>query len=107
LIARRLDRVTVVEELLTDVGIYRTWVEFPFFSDRAPICLQLDLKPDFKNYPFRFNADWLEETDFVDLVTKVWNDPGFVSEGSAQRRIIWKLHTLKLQSKIWYKEKNK
>jgi hypothetical protein len=60
----------VVEELLTEVGFYRTWVEFPFFSDHAPICLQLDLKPVFKNYPFKFNAHWLEETTFVDLVQR-------------------------------------
>jgi endonuclease/exonuclease/phosphatase family metal-dependent hydrolase len=37
-IARRLDRVMVSEELLTKIGIYRTWVGFPFFSDHAPIC---------------------------------------------------------------------
>jgi hypothetical protein len=99
--------VLVAEEFLTEVDFYRTWVEFPFFFDHAPICLKLDLKPVFKNYPFKFNAHWLEDTAFVDLVAKIWNDPAFVSERNVQRRLIWKLHTLKLQTKIWYKEKNK
>jgi hypothetical protein len=45
-IARRLDRIMVSEDLLTEVGIYRSWVEFPFISDHAPILLQLELPPD-------------------------------------------------------------
>jgi hypothetical protein len=106
-IARRLDRILVSDDLLTEVGIYRSWVEFPFFSDHAPIFLQLDLPPDYKIYPFKFNAHWLDEKDFGNLVIKVWKDPGFLSEGSIQRRIVWKLQVLKRHTKCWYTEKVK
>jgi endonuclease/exonuclease/phosphatase family metal-dependent hydrolase len=41
-IQKRLDRIYVSESLLSDVAKYRSWVESPFFSDHAPVLLQLD-----------------------------------------------------------------
>jgi endonuclease/exonuclease/phosphatase family metal-dependent hydrolase len=40
-IAKRLDRIYVVEDLITSSCRYRAWVEFPFISDHAPVLLQL------------------------------------------------------------------
>jgi endonuclease/exonuclease/phosphatase family metal-dependent hydrolase len=48
-IAKRLDRALISEDLLDSVGIYRSWVEYPFISDHAPILLQLDLPPTYKS----------------------------------------------------------
>jgi exonuclease III len=64
-ISRRLDRVLVSEDLLIDVGFYRSWVEFPYISDHAPVLLQLELPPAFKIYPFKFNEQWLNEKEFT------------------------------------------
>jgi hypothetical protein len=64
----------------------------------------LDLPPTYKIYPFKFNAQWLNDKEFVDIVIKVWNDPVFLTEGGKQNRIIWKLQELKKQTKIWHKE---
>jgi exonuclease III len=104
-VARRLDRVLVSEDLLSTVGHYRSWVELPFISDHAPVLLQLDLPPYYKAFPFKLNAQWIKDQDFVDLVYKVWKDPVFLSESGNQHRIVWKLKVLKTKTKSWYKEK--
>jgi exonuclease III len=58
-IAKRLDRTLISEDLLDSVGIYRSWVEYPFISDHAPIILQLELLPSFKTFPFKLNPLWI------------------------------------------------
>jgi hypothetical protein len=88
---KRLDRVTISEDLLADIGFYRTWVEYPYISDHVPICIQLDFPKKFKAYPFKFNGNWVEDKDFVELVKNLWNDPRFFLESSPQKKIIWKL----------------
>lgn len=106
-ITRRLDRVVVSEELLSKICHYRAWVEYPFFSDHAPIWFQLDLLSEHKTCPFKFNCHWLEDKAFVEIVKKVWNDPRSITENSALRKLVWKLQVLKQCTKIWLKEKTK
>jgi hypothetical protein len=103
-IARRLDRCLVSEGLLSTVGLSRSWVEYPYVSDHAPILIQLETSPLYKVFPFKFNALWLRELDFVKLVHNVWNDPRFLLEGNKQVRLVWKLKELKIQTKTWIKE---
>jgi hypothetical protein len=43
----------------------------------------------------------------MDIVTKVWNDPGFLIEGNTQKRIVWKLQALKQHTRNWYKDRIK
>jgi len=69
-ISRILDKVLVSEDILTDVSIYRSSVEFPFISDHAPILLQLELSLTYKIYPFKFNAQWLNDKEFADIVLR-------------------------------------
>jgi hypothetical protein len=78
-----------------------------FFSDHAPIWFQLDLLSEHKTCPFKFNCHWLEDKAFVEIVKKVWNDPRFITENSALRKLVWKLQVLKQCTKIWLKEKTK
>jgi hypothetical protein len=98
-IARCLEKVLVSKYLLIEISVYKSWVEFPFFFDHAPICFQLELPPEYKIYPFKFNPQWLNEKGFVEIVFKVWKDPSFLSEGSTQRRIVTKLQVLKKLTK--------
>jgi hypothetical protein len=49
-----LDRFLVTEDLVLDVQIFRSWVEFPFVLDHAPILLQLEKISCPKAYPFKF-----------------------------------------------------
>jgi len=55
-IAKRLDRFMVSEGLLLNIKLYRSWVEFPFVLDHAPILLQLENTTQPKAYPFKFNS---------------------------------------------------
>jgi hypothetical protein len=69
-IAKRLDRFYVSEELLSEVGIHRSWVEYPYISDHAPILLQLESGSIHRPYPFKLNPQWLTESDYISLVHK-------------------------------------
>jgi hypothetical protein len=100
---KRLDRFLVSEDLLSSVGLYRSWVEYPFVSDHAPVLLQLEISPLFKAYPFKFNSQWLLDQNFSDLVHKLWTDPKFIGESGKQKRIVWKLKELKSKTKQWAK----
>jgi hypothetical protein len=88
-------------------GNYRSWVESPFVSDHAPICFQMEQLPFYKSFPFKFNADWLNEKDYVDLIHKTWKDPMFLREENKQLRLLWKLQVVKKLTKCWYKENKK
>jgi len=90
-IARRLDRVLVSEVFLSVAGNYRSWVESLFVSDHAPICFQMEQLPVYKCFPFKFNVDWLNQKEFVDIIHKNWKDPMFLHEENKQMRLLWKL----------------
>jgi hypothetical protein len=64
----------VSEDLLLSVGMYRSWVEYPFVSDHALVLLQLENTPLFKAHPFKFNAQWLLDKVYNSLVHKIWSD---------------------------------
>jgi hypothetical protein len=85
------------------VGLFRSWVEYPYISDHAPVLVQLEIPPIYKAYPFKLNAHWLHDVDYVDLVHKIWKDPIFLTEGGRQSRLVWKLKVLKSHTKLWYK----
>jgi endonuclease/exonuclease/phosphatase family metal-dependent hydrolase len=104
-IARRLDRFLVADGFLSTSGLPSSWVEFPFFSDHAPILLQLRLTELPRSPPFKFNHSWLTSADYTDLVKLVWTDPRFISEVNPQLRLTWKLKVLKSKSKSWYHRK--
>jgi hypothetical protein len=104
-IARRLDRFLISDSFISNTGYPSTWVEYPYFSDHAPVFLKLNLPIRHFSYPFKFNQHWLLSPDFSDLVKAVWTDPCFLSELNPQRRIVWKLKVLKARSKSWYSVK--
>jgi len=105
-IAKRLDRFLLSEDLVLSSGIFRSWVEFPFISDHAPILLQLEVSPVYKEIPFKCNPIWWSERDFITLVHKLWNDPLHLQESCKQKRMVWKLKHLKKNTKSWLKIHN-
>jgi hypothetical protein len=106
-IAKRLDRCIISEGLLSSSGLYRSWVEYPFISDHAPIILQLEILPKYRAYPFKLNPLWLIDEDYKDLVFQVWKDPKFNTELGSQRRLVWKLKELKRKTKVWVKQRDR
>jgi hypothetical protein len=103
-IARRLDRFLVAESIVSSAMFPSSWVEFPFVSDHAPVLLQLRLQSLHPSPPFKFNHHWLASESYSDLVHLVWRDPHFLSELNPQRRLVWKLKTLKSKSREWFHE---
>jgi hypothetical protein len=88
-----------------DIKLHRTLVEYPFFSDHAPILLQMEDSITHRNYPFKVHDKWLLEKDFNDLVRNLWTDQKFLQENNSQKRFLWKLKELKESTKRWVKEK--
>jgi hypothetical protein len=104
-IAKRLDRCLLSDSLLISKEFYRSWVEYLFISDHAPIIFQMDLVAVNKNYPFKFNPLWLMDVEFSSLVNMVWKDEKYLTEEGFQRRLVWKLKDLKKQTKLWARRK--
>jgi hypothetical protein len=103
-ISKRLDRFLISEDFLSGVDIYRSWVEYPFISDHAPILLQLEMPPKFKAYPFKLNPQWLLDQEFELMVQALWNEPKYLGEEGKQKMLlIWKLKDLKDKTKHWQK----
>jgi hypothetical protein len=69
-------------------GRYKSWVDYPYFSDHAPVLLRIDRTSFLKAYPFKFNARWLSESEVSNIVTKVWKDPTFLNERDVQQRFV-------------------
>jgi hypothetical protein len=55
-IEKRLDRFLVAEDLLLDGRLFRSWVEFPFVSDHAPILLQLESSFPSQSLPIQIQS---------------------------------------------------
>jgi hypothetical protein len=100
-IAKRLDRILVSENLLSEAGRYRSWVEYPFISDHAPVIAQFEFQQFPLAYPFKLNPSWLAEEEFSAIVKEVWLDLGFLVESDFQHRFVWKLKVLKSRIKTW------
>jgi hypothetical protein len=103
LIEKHLGRFFVVEDLLLDGCLFRSWVEFPFVSDHAPILLSLENSLHPKAFPFKFNHHCLSNFDYNNLVTNLWQKQSYHQEEDIQRRFLWKLKDLKILTKNWLK----
>jgi hypothetical protein len=76
-ISKRLDHFLISDHFISTEDRIRSWVNFPFLSDHAPIILHLDSSPHKIAYPFKLNSGWLLEEDFNSIVVEVWKDPQF------------------------------
>jgi hypothetical protein len=106
-ISKRLDRFLISEEVLSPSRSYRAWVNLPYLSDHAAICLQIALGRYGARQPFIFNPLWLKEDSFNFLVRSTWADNSSSLLGDPQGNLITKLAKLKLHTTIWLKEKKK
>jgi len=105
-LARRLDRFYVAAALLASSGQSSSWVVSPFFSDHAPIVLQLRLSEPPKPAPFKFNHSCLALEDYIQLVNETWTDHRFTADVNPQTRRVWKLQALKSKTKHWFHMKS-
>jgi hypothetical protein len=52
---------------------YKTWVCNSKISNHMPVILHVENEIGKVSYPFKFNLVWLEDPEFVDLVSENWN----------------------------------
>jgi endonuclease/exonuclease/phosphatase family metal-dependent hydrolase len=83
-ISKRLDHVFLAKDLLLGVTRYKSWVEYPFILDHAPVFLKLDCQSLPTTYPFKFNSSWLCEEEVASLVREIWKDRAHLDESDVQ-----------------------
>lgn len=79
-------------------------MDYPYFSNHAPILIRLDRPTFLTAYPCKFNVRWLYEKEVLTIVTKVWKDPIYLAERDVQQRLANKMKSLKTLIKAWAKE---
>jgi hypothetical protein len=104
-ITKRLDRFHLAKALLSTVQRFRTWVEYPYLSNHAPVLLEFGIYFPIVASSFKLNPDWLKEESFVEIVRQVWNDPRHLLTVGAQRCLVGKISLLKERIKVWVREK--
>ena len=68
-IAKRLDRFLVGEDVaFSQSFLARQWVDWGGESDHCPIVLELRGGVQRPPSPFKFNAAWVADPDFIDLM---------------------------------------
>eukprot|EP00253_Pinus_taeda_P007836 PITA_07836 len=75
-VAKWLDRFLISEYLLSNIPMFRQWVDEGGNSDHFPILLEFQKPPSKPASPFKFNAAWLQEESFNILFRDTWRHPG-------------------------------
>jgi hypothetical protein len=104
-IAKRLDRFLIYEKLVSSGIRYRYWVCNDKISDHMPVLLQLEFGSDFVSYPFKFNAVWLEDQDFISLVRTRWAGLLGAEVLNPMDSLVKKLKRLKSLVTVWERKK--
>jgi len=99
-IAARLDRFLVQSSLLL-LGLIEKAKILPYsVSDHKPIRLEINKDQVRGPIPFRFSLIWIQDKDFLDLVSKTWAN---IVQGSAFYVSEEKIRRLKKSLKLWAK----
>lgn len=101
---KRIDRFLVKSTLLAHFPMHRSWVHTSKFSDHWPVLLQMEQYDHLQSTPFKFNASWLEEASFCQMVKKLWENCE-VFDPNPVLNFCFKLKNLKVAVIRWIKEK--
>jgi hypothetical protein len=71
-VAKRIDRFLVIESLMEATFQVRKWIGVGGISDHSPVWLTLEGGPHKPPSPFKFNASWLSDESFRELVQSNW-----------------------------------
>lgn len=106
-LARRLDRFLLKGPLIQHLHHYKQWVGSGGLSDHSPIFLEI-LGPHHKpKAPFKFNHIWLQDQDFMKLVSDYSKAHPINREASLTKGFCKNLSELKHIVINWAKEKNR
>ena len=70
-----------------------------------PIMLQLEFGSDIIHYPFKFNAVWLEDQDFISFVRNRWADLMGTEVLTPIESLLKKLKRLKSMVIVWERKR--
>lgn len=104
-LARRLDRFLTKEGLIFGGHGIRQWVSSGGLSDHRPIYLEIQDALCKPKAPFKFNSTWLQDMEYIKLITDFWKDhpPGAV--GDITQNFLLNMKELKNLSKMWARKK--
>eukprot|EP00253_Pinus_taeda_P010718 PITA_10718 len=104
-LARRLDRFLMKGPLFQQLHHYKKWVDTGGISDHSPIYLEI-LGPHHKpKAPFKFNHTWLQDPNFIKLVSDFWIANPINREESLAKGFYKNLTMLKHIAINWAKDK--
>lgn len=104
-LARRLDRFLIKETLYTFLPRIRQWVGSGGISDHMPIYLEADGTNHKIKSPFKFNAVWLQDPAYIQLVQEYWQNNPISGNEDLSAGFVRKLTDLKLITKNWAHQK--
>jgi len=81
-----LDRFKVVDQLMSDLVKFRSWLGQVVLLDNLPLLVQIDFENRKPLVPFKFNYSWLVEEQFKYLVLKNWRHYDSSSGDSAMNQ---------------------
>lgn len=71
-VAKHLDRFLVAKDLLGSLELIRQYVSIKGDSEHSPIILEMRRREQRLLGPFKFNAKWLKDQAYLDLIHKLW-----------------------------------
>lgn len=104
-LARRLDRFLIKESLLSDLPRIRQWVGTGGLSDHRPIFLEAEGSSLKIKSPYKFNAAWLMDPSYIQLVNNYWRSNHIREEEDFSTGFVRKLSELKQITKHWAHQK--
>lgn len=97
----RLDHFLIKDRLIGNTYNYRQGVGTGGLSNHSPIYLEISGLEQKPKSPFKFNASWLKDPDYLCLVSNYWKARSPVSSRSISARFSNNLTNLKRISMRW------
>ena len=107
MIAGRLDRFLIKDDLMNIFVEIRWWVAFGGILDHSPIYLKLDGASPKPKSPFKFYSTCLRDEVYQLMVKHTWQETNLFDDQSMATYFAEKLNLLKKKTIIWTREKKK
>ena len=104
-IAKQLDRFLIVDPLVKTIHRIRQWVGGFGDSDQNLILLEIAHGGEKPSSPFKFNGDWLNREDFINLIKDLWIPFDLAIHKSTAIHFLENLSKVKQAAKKWAHEK--
>lgn len=104
-IEKRLDHFIYMEVLLKYLYRLILWIMKYHLSYHYLVILQLDMRQEHINFPFKFNLNWNQDEEFVDLFKREWNRLFIITGRYLVDYLVHNFISVKKSVKNWEKEK--